>query len=55
MGSGTNPPKFSGSALLVAEKYDPVVPAGQAPVATIDQGTQQVFGFSRPGPIRALP
>ncbi|OBI55302.1 arabinosyltransferase [Mycolicibacterium fortuitum] len=37
------------------EKYDPVVPAGQAPVATIDQGTQQVFGFSRPGPIRALP
>ncbi|WP_454792862.1 arabinosyltransferase domain-containing protein [Mycolicibacterium lutetiense] len=37
------------------EKYDPVVPAGQAPVATIDQGTQRVFGLSRPGPIRALP
>ncbi|WP_273734230.1 arabinosyltransferase domain-containing protein [Mycolicibacterium septicum] len=37
------------------EKYDPVVPAGQAPVANIDEGTQRVFGFSRPGPIRALP
>ena len=37
------------------EKYDPVVPPGQAPVAAIDQGTQRVFGFSRSGPIRALP
>ncbi|WP_211296219.1 arabinosyltransferase domain-containing protein [Mycobacterium aquaticum] len=37
------------------EKYDPVVPPELAPVAHIDQGTKRVFGFSRPGPIRALP
>lgn len=37
------------------EKYLPVVPPNAAPVATIDQGTKRVFGFSRPGPIRALP
>jgi arabinosyltransferase A len=37
------------------ERYDPVVPPDQAPVAHIEQGTKQVFGFSRPGPIRALP
>ncbi|WP_264076911.1 arabinosyltransferase domain-containing protein [Mycolicibacterium houstonense] len=37
------------------EKYNPVVPANQAPTAVIEQGAQQVFGFSRPGPIRALP
>ena len=37
------------------EKYIPVVPPEAAPVATIDQGTKRVFGFSRPGPIRALP
>ncbi|MCV7355471.1 arabinosyltransferase domain-containing protein [Mycolicibacterium fluoranthenivorans] len=37
------------------ERYDPVVPPAQAPMAAIDQGTQRVFGWSRPGPIRALP
>ncbi|MDX1871439.1 arabinosyltransferase domain-containing protein [Mycolicibacterium sp. 120266] len=37
------------------ERYDPVVPPAQAPVADIQQGTQRVFGWSRPGPIRALP
>jgi arabinosyltransferase A len=37
------------------ERYDPVVPPAQAPVAAIDQGTQRVFGWSRSGPIRALP
>ncbi|MGV0810336.1 arabinosyltransferase domain-containing protein [Mycolicibacterium boenickei] len=37
------------------EKYNRVVPESEAPTALIDQGTQQVFGFSRPGPIRALP
>ncbi|MHA3018820.1 arabinosyltransferase domain-containing protein [Mycobacterium sp. BMJ-28] len=37
------------------ERYDPVVPSAQAPVAAIEQGTQRVFGWTRPGPIRALP
>lgn len=37
------------------ERYDPVVPPGQAPVATVEQGAQRTFGWSRPGPIRALP
>lgn len=37
------------------ERYDPVVPASQAPDAVIDQGTTRVFGWSRSGPIRALP
>ncbi len=35
------------------ERYDPVVPPAQAPMAAIDQGTQRVFGWSRPGPISA--
>lgn len=37
------------------ERYDRVVPAAQAPEAAIEQGTQRVFGWSRNGPIRALP
>jgi arabinosyltransferase A len=32
-----------------------VVPPSQAPKAVIDQGTTRVFGWSRSGPIRALP
>ncbi|ULE34907.1 arabinosyltransferase domain-containing protein [Mycobacterium sp. IDR2000157661] len=37
------------------ERYDRVVPASQAPYPAIEQGTQRVFGWSRNGPIRALP
>jgi arabinosyltransferase A len=37
------------------ERYDRVVPASAAPNAVIDQGWQRVFGWSRSGPIRALP
>ncbi|GAA1677875.1 arabinosyltransferase B [Mycolicibacterium murale] len=37
------------------ESYERVVPADVAPDATIEQGSTQVFGWSRPGPIRALP
>ena len=37
------------------ERYDRVVPASQAPQAAVEQGTQRVFGWSRNGPIRALP
>ncbi len=37
------------------ERYDRVVPASRAPNANIEQGTMQVFGWSRNGPIRALP
>jgi arabinosyltransferase A len=37
------------------ERYDRVVPAAEAPNAVIDQGTTRVFGWSRSGPIRALP
>ena len=37
------------------ERYDRVVPASAAPNAVIDQGSQRVFGWSRSGPIRALP
>ena len=37
------------------ERYDRVVPASAAPNAVIDQGSQRVFGWSRGGPIRALP
>ena len=37
------------------ERYDRVVPASEAPEATIEQGTQRVFGWTRNGPIRALP
>jgi arabinosyltransferase A len=37
------------------ERYDRVVPASAAPNAVIDQGSVRVFGWSRNGPIRALP
>jgi arabinosyltransferase A len=37
------------------ERYDRVVPASQAPNAEIEEGTTRVFGWSRSGPIRALP
>jgi arabinosyltransferase A len=37
------------------ERYERVVPEQDAPNAVIDQGTQRVFGWSRSGPIRALP
>ena len=37
------------------ERYDRVVPASVAPNAVIDQGSARVFGWSRSGPIRALP
>ena len=37
------------------ERYDRVVPSSQAPNAVIDQGSMRVFGWSRGGPIRALP
>ncbi|EID12103.1 integral membrane indolylacetylinositol arabinosyltransferase EMBA [Mycobacterium xenopi RIVM700367] len=37
------------------EKYYRLVPADQAPDAVIDQGVATVYGWSRQGPIRALP
>jgi arabinosyltransferase A len=37
------------------ERYIRLVPSAQAPNAVIDQGTKTVFGWSRSGPIRALP
>ena len=37
------------------ERYIRVVPAAQAPDAVIDEGARRVFGWSRNGPIRALP
>jgi arabinosyltransferase A len=37
------------------ERYDRVVSAADAPNAVVDQGSQRVFGWSRNGPIRALP
>jgi arabinosyltransferase A len=37
------------------EKYYRLVPADQAPDAVIEQGVITVRGWSRPGPIRALP
>lgn len=37
------------------EKYYPLVPADQAPPAVIEQGVMTVRGWSRQGPIRALP
>jgi arabinosyltransferase A len=37
------------------ERYNRIVPAADAPNAVIDQGARQVFGWSRNGPIRALP
>ncbi len=37
------------------EQYFPLVPADQAPDAVIEQGVMTVHGWSRQGPIRALP
>jgi arabinosyltransferase A len=37
------------------ERYHRVVPASDAPNAVIDQGSVRVFGWTRTGPIRALP
>ena len=37
------------------ERYVRVVPAAQSPNAVIDEGSIRVFGWSRNGPIRALP
>jgi arabinosyltransferase A len=37
------------------ERYDRVVPETVAPNAVVDQGSVRVFGWSRNGPIRALP
>jgi arabinosyltransferase A len=37
------------------ESYQPVIPTEQAPPAVIDQGVTTVNGWSRRGPIRALP
>jgi arabinosyltransferase A len=37
------------------EKYYPLVPTDQAPDAVIEQGVVTVHGWSRQGPIRALP
>ncbi len=37
------------------ERYERVVPATRAPNAVIGQGAMNVYGWSRSGPIRALP
>ncbi|OBI48579.1 arabinosyltransferase domain-containing protein [Mycobacterium sp. E796] len=37
------------------EQFHALVPADQAPVAVVDQGVTTVGGWSRPGPVRALP
>nr|WP_275085126.1 arabinosyltransferase domain-containing protein [Mycolicibacterium hodleri] len=37
------------------ERYDRIVPAATAPDVTVDEGTQTVLGWTRRGPIRALP
>ncbi|CAN5127793.1 arabinosyltransferase domain-containing protein [soil metagenome] len=37
------------------ERYDRVVPEADAPDAVIEQGSKREFGWSRPGPVRALP
>jgi arabinosyltransferase A len=37
------------------EAYHRLIPAAEAPDAVIEQGTVTVAGWSRPGPIRALP
>jgi arabinosyltransferase A len=37
------------------ERYYPLVPTDQAPDAFIEQGVVTVYGWSRQGPIRALP
>ena len=37
------------------ERYIRVVPRDEAPDAVIEEGSKRVFGWSRGGPIRALP
>ncbi|VEG58363.1 cell wall arabinan synthesis protein [Mycolicibacterium aurum] len=37
------------------ERYNRVVPRDEAPDAAIEEGSTQVFGWNRGGPIRALP
>jgi arabinosyltransferase A len=37
------------------EEYYPLVPTDQAPAAVVEQGVMTVSGWSRQGPIRALP
>ena len=37
------------------ERYDPYVPTSQAPSAMVEQGSIRVNGWTRIGPIRALP
>lgn len=37
------------------ERYERVVPAAVAPDAAVEQGSDTVFGWTRRGPIRALP
>ncbi len=37
------------------EKYNRLVPADQAPDAAVEQGVVKVYGWTRQGPIRALP
>ncbi|WP_319452620.1 MULTISPECIES: arabinosyltransferase domain-containing protein [unclassified Mycobacterium] len=37
------------------ERYERLIPATDAPDAVVDQGAQTVFGWTRRGPIRALP
>ena len=37
------------------EQYHRLIPADQAPEATVQQGVTTVPGWSRQGPIRALP
>ena len=37
------------------EKYNRLVPADQAPNAAVEQGVVKVYGWTRQGPIRALP
>jgi arabinosyltransferase A len=37
------------------ERYIRRVPAAQSPDAVVEEGSMRVFGWSRNGPIRALP
>ena len=37
------------------ERYDRIVPPSAAPNAVVEQGVQTVYGWTRRGPIRALP
>ena len=37
------------------ERFDPYVPVAQAPPAVVDQGSMTVRGWTRVGPVRALP